>query len=52
MIDRHMVPAWVTNETSKGTQKRIWADLLKRLDSKGHNIDIRALTVNNGGKTT
>ncbi|KAF3394818.1 Short chain dehydrogenase yanD [Talaromyces pinophilus] len=38
------VPAWVTNETGKRTQKRVWDDLLKRLESLGHGVDIEALT--------
>jgi len=42
-IKDHMVPTWVTNETGKRTQKRVWDDLLKRLDSKGHRVDIAAL---------
>uniref|UniRef100_A0A093VPN3 Retinol dehydrogenase 11 n=1 Tax=Talaromyces marneffei PM1 TaxID=1077442 RepID=A0A093VPN3_TALMA len=40
----HAVPAWVTNETGKRTQKRVWNDLLKRLESLGHRVDIETLT--------
>jgi hypothetical protein len=43
-IGRRDVPAWVTNETGKRTQKRVWDDLLKRLESLGHGVDIEALT--------
>ncbi|KUJ10894.1 putative short-chain dehydrogenase [Mollisia scopiformis] len=38
------VPAWITNDVGKTTQKRVWLDLLKRLDTIGHSIDIKALT--------
>lgn len=43
-IDRRDVPVWVTNETGKRTQKRVWDDLLKRLESLGHGVDIGSLT--------
>lgn len=42
--DRCDVPEWVTNEAGNRTQKRVWDDLLKRLDSIGHSVDIKALT--------
>ncbi|KIH93589.1 short chain dehydrogenase/reductase family oxidoreductase [Sporothrix brasiliensis 5110] len=38
------VPAWITNSSGKITQERVWEDLLKRLDSMGHGVDVAALT--------
>jgi len=43
-IKDDMLPTWVTNETGKRTQKRVWDDLLKRLDSLGHSVDVAAFT--------
>ncbi|CAK7214753.1 hypothetical protein SCUCBS95973_002241 [Sporothrix curviconia] len=37
------VPTWITNASGKATQERVWKDLLKRLDSLGHGVDIAAL---------
>ena len=41
--DRHYIPEWITGEVGKNIQKRIWDDLLKRLESLGHSVDIGAL---------
>lgn len=42
-IGRGDIPAWVTSEVGKSMQKRVWDDLLKRLESIGHSVDIEAL---------
>ncbi|KPM43955.1 hypothetical protein AK830_g2607 [Neonectria ditissima] len=43
IFTHNVLPAWITNETGKRTQKRVWVDLLKRLDSTGHGVDMSAL---------
>ena len=43
LIGSHVVPTWITDEAGKRTQERVWNDLLKRLDSSGHSIDLAAL---------
>lgn len=51
-IDSHVVPTWITDNAGKRTQERVWNDLLKRLDSSGHSVDITALKAGkNGGAT-
>jgi len=47
-IKDDMLPTWVTNETGRRTQKRVWDDLLKRLDSLGHSVDMAAFTARQG----
>ncbi|SPN99118.1 related to enoyl-CoA hydratase/isomerase [Cephalotrichum gorgonifer] len=37
------IPAWITSAVGKSMQKRVWTDLLKRLESIGHGVDIEAL---------
>lgn len=44
------VPAWITNASGKITQERVWDDLLKRLDSMGHGVDVAALAASLSGR--
>ncbi|KAK7420754.1 hypothetical protein QQX98_002558 [Neonectria punicea] len=48
-IRDNVVPAWITDKAGKGTQERVWKDLLKRLDSTGHSIDLTALKAEKKG---
>ncbi|KAK7433003.1 hypothetical protein QQZ08_000474 [Neonectria magnoliae] len=43
------IPAWIVDKAGKGTQERVWKDLLKRLDSNGHSVDLTALKVEKKG---
>ncbi|PVI05999.1 putative short-chain dehydrogenase [Periconia macrospinosa] len=37
------LPTWITDKDGKRVQEHIWADLLKRLESTGHGVDIASL---------
>ncbi|CAI6261040.1 unnamed protein product [Periconia digitata] len=39
------IPTWMTSKEGECTQNRVWEDLLKRLESSGHSVDIAALAV-------
>jgi hypothetical protein len=51
-IDSHVGPTWITDKAGKRTQERVWNDLLKRLDSSGHSVDITALKAGKKGVAT
>ncbi|KAJ5808823.1 short-chain dehydrogenase [Penicillium riverlandense] len=42
-IKDHVIPPWVSDNDGARTQKRVWVDLVKRLDAQGHGLDVGRL---------
>lgn len=45
LIDSYLIPTWLSDEGGALTHKRVWKDLVKRLETKGHSIDVGGLSV-------
>ncbi|CAM1510741.1 Fc.00g082540.m01.CDS01 [Cosmosporella sp. VM-42] len=49
-VKDHVIPSWITDKTGQRTQKRVWEDLLKRLNDIGHGAEIVTPVARNGNK--
>lgn len=46
LLHSHYIPEWMQDENGVSEQKRVWEDIVRKLEASGHQVEIPKVQAN------